>query len=59
MKVVNFAAKKKQADRTAYKNLVLDAWDRLNPKERKAQRFGKPDRLDTDAEVRRKAKQLL
>lgn len=59
MKVVNLAAKKKQADRKAYKGMVMDAWDRLFPKEREAQRIGKPSRLDTDAEVRRKAKEQL
>lgn len=59
MKVADFTAKKKQADRQAYKGLVLDAWDRLFPKEREAQRIGKPSRLDTDADVRRKAKERL
>lgn len=59
MKIVSLTAKKNQANRAAYKQLVLDAWDRLNPKEREAQRVGKPERLDVDPEVRRKAKQQL
>lgn len=59
MKVVNFSAKKKQADRNAYKGMAMDAWDRLFPNEREAKRIGKPERLDTDPEVRRKAKQQL
>lgn len=59
MKVVNFTARRKQAERGKYAAQVLDAWDRLNPSEKKAQRVGKPSTLDTDAETRRKAKSAL
>ena len=59
MKPIDFTAHKKAAERKAYSDLVMTAWDRQNPKEREAQRIGKPDRLDTDADVRRKAKEQL
>lgn len=59
MKPIDFTARKKAADRTAYKALVLDTWDRLFPKDREAHRIGKESRLDVDPEVRRKAKQQL
>ncbi len=59
MRVTDFLEKKKAADREAAKKLVMDAWDRLFPGDREAQRIGRPDRLDTNPEVRRKAKQRL
>lgn len=59
MKPIDFTARKKAADRTAYKSLVLDAWDRMFPKEREAQRIGKESRIDIDPDIRRKAKQQL
>lgn len=59
MKVTDLTARRKQAERSKYAALVLDAWDRQNPSEKKAQRVGKPSTLDTDAETRRKAKVAL
>lgn len=59
MKVVKLNDKRKQAQRATYRAAVLDAFDALFPKEREQQSLGKPQRLDTDAEIRRKAKQLL
>jgi hypothetical protein len=59
MKVDQLSEKRKQAQRTNYKAAVLDAFDALFPKERQQQAIGKPQRLDTDPEVRRKAKQQL
>ena len=59
MKVANLQDKRKQAQRANYKVAVLDAFDALFPKERQQQAIGRPQRLDTDPEVRRKAKQQL
>lgn len=60
MKVASLQAKRKQVERENYKSLVLKAWDELMPaEERQQQAIGKPQRLDTDPEVRRKAKQQL
>ena len=59
MKVADLTARRKQAERGKYAALVMDAWDRQNPNEKKAQRVGKPSTLDTDAETRRKAKAAL
>ncbi|MDH0423513.1 hypothetical protein [Delftia tsuruhatensis] len=59
MKVNKLNDKRKQAQRASYKAAVLDAFDALFPKERQQQAIGKPQRLDTDPEVRRKAKQQL
>lgn len=59
MKVADLTARRKQAERGKYAAQVLDAWDRQNPNEKKAQRVGKPSTLDTDAETRRKAKSAL
>lgn len=59
MGVTSLKAKQGQKDRQRHKAAVLDAWDRLFPKEREAQQVGKQSRLDTDAEVRRKAKEAL
>ncbi|MCG3782744.1 hypothetical protein [Delftia acidovorans] len=59
MKVTKLQDKRKQAQRANYKAAVLDAFDALFPKERQQQAIGKPQRLDTDPEVRRKAKQQL
>lgn len=59
MKVAKLSDKRKQVQRANYKAAVLDAFDALLPAERKQQEVGKPQRLDTDAEVRRKAKQQL
>ena len=59
MTVTSLKAKQNKADRQRHKFAVLDAWDRLFPKERATQQIGKQSRLDTNAEVRRKAKQAL
>lgn len=59
MKVADLTARRKQAERSKYAALVMNAWDRQNPNEKKAQRVGKPSTLDTDADVRRKAKSAL
>lgn len=59
MKTIDFTARKKAADRAAHKALVLNAWDRLFPKDRAAQQVGKQSRLDVNPEVRRKAKEAL
>lgn len=59
MSVTSLKAKQGQKDRQRHKAAVLDAWDRLFPKAREAQQVGKASRLDTDAEVRRKAKEAL
>jgi hypothetical protein len=59
MKVTDLAAHRKQTERTKYVAMVMDAWDKQNPGEKKAQRVGKPSTLDTNAEVRRKAKSAL
>lgn len=59
MKVADLTARRKQAERGQYAAQVLDALDRQNHNEKKAQRIGKPSTLDTDAETRRKAKSAL
>lgn len=59
MKVTDLAACRKAAERAKYADKVMDAWDKQNPSEKKAQRVGKPSTLDTDAETRRKAKAAL
>ena len=59
MKVTDLTARRKTADRANYAALVMDAWDRQNPSEKQAKRVGKPSTLDTDPEVRRKAKSAL
>ena len=59
MKVADLTARRKHAERGKYAALVMDAWDRQNPNEKKAQRVGNPSTLDTDAETRRKAKAAL
>ena len=60
MKVANLQDKRKQVERENYKALVLKAWDEQTPpEEQRLQRLGKPQRLDTDPDVRRKAKQQL
>lgn len=59
MKVADLTARRKQAERSQHAAQVLDAWDRQNPCEKKAQRIGKSSTLDTDAETRRKAKSAL
>lgn len=59
MKVADISNRRKQAERDKQTALVLDAWDRQNPNEKKAQRVGKLSMLDTDAETRRKAKAAL
>ena len=59
MKVADISNRRKQAERDKQTALVLDAWDRQNPNEKKAQRIGKLARLDTDEETRRKAKAAL
>ncbi|MBF5007622.1 hypothetical protein [Diaphorobacter caeni] len=59
MSITSLNEKRKQATRTKYKNMVLAAFDSLTPKSEQRQQIGKPQRLDTDADVRRKAKQQL
>ena len=59
MKVVKLNEVRKQAERTKYKDMVLAAFDALTPKQEMQRAAGKPQRLDTDEEVRRKAKQQL
>lgn len=59
MKVTELNEKRKQAQRANYKNAVLNAFDALFPKERQRKAIGKPQRLDTDPEVRLKAKLRL
>ncbi len=57
--VTDLAARRKAAERAQYAALVMDAWDRQNPTEKQAKRVGKPSTLDTDPDVRRKAKSQL
>lgn len=57
--LTNLAARRTAAARAKHAAQVLDAWDRQNPNERQAKRVGKPSTLDTDPEVRRKAKSQL
>lgn len=57
--LTNLAARRTAAARAKQAAQVLDAWDRQNPNERQAKRVGKPSTLDTDPEVRRKAKSQL
>ncbi|MEN5181739.1 hypothetical protein ABE501_18410 [Comamonas testosteroni] len=59
MNVVDFTSRKKQAEHTKYKDMVLAAFDALSPKQEQRKQAGKPQRLDTDEEVRRNAKQKL
>lgn len=57
--VTDLAARREAAERAKYAAQVMDAWDHQNPTERQAKRAGKPSMLDTDPEVRRKAKSQL
>lgn len=59
MSIVNFKEVRKQVERSKYKDMVLAAFDALTPKSERRKQVGKPQRLDTDADVRRKAKQQL
>ena len=59
MKVTDLKARRKAAEHAKYTALVMDAWGRLNPGEKQAKRVGKPSTLDTDPDVRRKAKSAL
>ena len=59
MNIVNLREVRKQTERTKYKDMVLAAFDALTPKSEQRKQVGKPQRLDTDADVRRKAKQQL
>ena len=59
MSVANLREKRKQVERTKYKDMVLSVFDFLTPKSEQSKQVGKPQRLDTDADVRRKAKQQL
>ena len=60
MKVTDLAARRKQNERRKYADLVMEAWDRqAPPHEKRAKQIGKPSTLDTDPEVRRKAKAAL
>lgn len=57
--VADLAARRKAAERAKYAALVMDAWDRQNPDEKQAKRVGKPSTLDTNPDVRRKARSQL
>lgn len=59
MSIVNIKEVRKQAERTQYKDIVLAAFDAITPKSEQRKQVGNPQRLDTDADVRRKAKQQL
>lgn len=59
MQATDLTAKRKQAERRKRKDAVLDAWNRIFPGEKQAQQAGRPQMLDTDAEIRRKAKSRL
>ncbi|EER61517.1 hypothetical protein AcdelDRAFT_0852 [Acidovorax delafieldii 2AN] len=59
MKVTDLTARRKVAERTNYASMVMEEWDRQNPDKKQAKRVGKPSTLDTDANVRRKAKSAL
>lgn len=59
MKIADLTARRKTAERAKYAAMVSDAFEKLGPSEKKAQRIGKPSTLDTDAETRRKAKAAL
>lgn len=59
MSVANLREKRKQVERIKYKDMVLSVFDSLTPKSEQRKQVGKPQRLDTDPEVRRKAKQQL
>lgn len=58
-KIDQLNMKRKQVRSSSMKSAVLDAFDALFSKGRGQQGVGKPQRLDTDAETRRKARQLL
>jgi hypothetical protein len=57
--VTDLATRREAAEHAKYAALVMDAWDRQNPDEKQAKRVGKPSTLDTNPEVRRKAKSQL
>lgn len=57
--VTNLSAVKKAKDKRSYISKVLDCFDALTPEKERWQQVGKPQRLDTDPEVRRKAKERL
>lgn len=57
--VTDLAARRKAAERAQYADQVLAAWDAQTPTEQQARRAGTPSLLDTNAEVRRKAKSQL
>lgn len=59
MKVTDLTARRKAEERAKYTAQVMDAWDRLHPEDKQAKRVGKPSTLDTNPEVRRKAKSAL
>ena len=59
MSIVNIKEVRKQAERIQYKDIVLAAFDAITPKSEQRKQVGNPQRLDTDADVRRKAKQQL
>jgi hypothetical protein len=57
--VVSLKAAKASRERKRYAESVLDAYDRLFPERAKKAPSGKSETLDTNPEVRRKAKQAL
>lgn len=59
MKVTDLTARRKATESAKYAAQVLDSWDRLYPEDKQAKRAGKPSTLDTNAEVRRRAKAAL
>jgi hypothetical protein len=59
-KITNLKAAKAAREHKRYAEGVLDAYDRLFPEQAKKKApSGKSETLDTDPEVRRKAKQAL
>lgn len=57
--VTDLTARRKAVERSKYAAQVMDAWDRLYPQDKQAKRAGKPSTLDTNPDVRRKAKSQL
>lgn len=59
VKVADLTARRKLGERAKYAAAVLAAWDKQSPAEKQAKRVGKPSTLDTNEDVRRRAKSLL
>jgi len=57
--ITSLSTVKKAKDKRSYISKVLDCFDALTPESERRQQVGKPQRLDTDPEVRRKAKSAL